>query len=211
MLTERQARQHLEPFGLSLTSTQVGQIFTYLELLLRWNKRINLTAVRSPEDCLTRHFGESLYLERWVNLEGRLLDIGSGAGFPGLALKIAAPSLSVTLLEPVAKKRVFLKEVARACSLDAVEVREERLEDFVRRPGPALNLVTARAVGRLARLVPEAARCLVPGGRLGLWLGREQWSRPPVAYRAIEWSEPIPVPLSRERQIVIGTLVAGAP
>lgn len=203
MLTESSARTLLEPFGLTLTPAQVGQILTYLELLLRWNRKINLTAIRSPEDCLTRHFGESLYLGRWVKLGGRLLDIGSGAGFPGLALKIAAPSLSVTLLEPTAKKRVFLKETARACSLDAVEVREERLEGFARRSAaPAFDLATARAVGRLESLVPEAARCLVPGGRLCLWLGRQQLSSLPC--QGVEWSTPIPVPLSHDREIVIG-------
>jgi len=202
MLTESNIRTLLQPFGLTLTSAQVGQILTHLELLLRWNRKINLTAIRSPEACLTRHFGESLYLARWVRLEGRLLDIGSGAGFPGLALKIAAPSLSVTLLEPTAKKRVFLKEVARVCSLAAVEVREEHLEDSVN-PAPAFDLVTARAIGRLESLIPAAARCLVPGGRLCLWLGGQQLASLPS--QGVEWSTPIPVPLSRDRKIVIGT------
>ncbi|MGH9403017.1 MAG: 16S rRNA (guanine(527)-N(7))-methyltransferase RsmG, partial [Terriglobia bacterium] len=86
---------------------------TYLGLLLRWNEKINLTAIRTPEECVTRHFAESLFLARHEQLNGRLLDIGSGAGFPGLALKVAVPELAVTLLEPVAKKRAFLKEVVR--------------------------------------------------------------------------------------------------
>ena len=86
MLSEARARTLLEPFQLNLTSEQVRDLLTYLELLLSWNRRINLTGVRSAEECITRHFGESLYLARSVPLEGRLLDIGSGAGFPGLAL-----------------------------------------------------------------------------------------------------------------------------
>ena len=132
MLDETRLRQLLEPFGLDLSSTQLGQTLAYLHLLLHWNQKINLTAIRNPEECVTRHFGESLFLARHVQLRGDLLDIGSGAGFPGLALKIASPEIPVTLLEPVAKKRAFLKEVARVCGFHQVAVRGERLEDLVR-------------------------------------------------------------------------------
>jgi 16S rRNA (guanine527-N7)-methyltransferase len=106
MLDETTVRQLLEPFGLSLNSDQISQLIAYLELLLRWNKKINLTGIRDAPTCVRRHFGESLYLGRWVGLNGRLLDIGSVAGFPGLCLKIIFPGLSVTLLDPVVKKRV---------------------------------------------------------------------------------------------------------
>src|SRR3990172_6627889 len=121
MLSVSRVSNLLEPFGLDLHRHQIEQVRAYLELLMRWNQRINLTAIRTPEGCATRHFGESLYLARWVELRGKLLDIGSGAGFPGLALKICSPELAVTLLEPVAKKRAFLKEVARACGFSEVE------------------------------------------------------------------------------------------
>ena len=134
MMDEATVRRLLEPFGIDLSADQTSQLVAYLELLLRWNKKINLTGIRDGESCVSRHFGESLYLGRWVRLNGRLLDIGSGAGFPGLSLKIIFPDLSVTLLEPVAKKRAFLKEVARVCGMDLVEVRGERLEDFVGGP-----------------------------------------------------------------------------
>jgi len=175
MLDEASVRHLLEPFGLTLSSDQISQMIAYLELLLRWNQKINLTAIRDPESCVTRHFGESLYLSRWVELKGKLLDIGSGAGFPGLTLKIVFPHLSVTLLEPVAKKRAFLKEVARVCGMGLVEVRGERLEDFARGASLALyDAATARAVGHLEELVPLAWRCLKAGGELFLWLSRRQ-------------------------------------
>src|SRR5208283_814072 len=125
MPSEATIRQLLEPFGLNLSPEQIGQMIVYLELLLRWNKKINLTGIRDEESCVTRHFGESLYLGRWVEFRGNLLDIGSGAGFPGLGLKIIFPGLAVTLLEPVSKKRAFLKEVARVCGMNLVEVRGE--------------------------------------------------------------------------------------
>lgn len=209
MLSETSVRHLLEPFGLELAPAQIGQLVTYLELLLRWNKRINLTAIHDPQACVTRHFGESLCLARWVELRGKLLDIGSGAGFPGLALKIVFPLLSVTLLEPVAKKRAFLKEVARACGMDAVEVRAERLEEFVRQGAPnAFDFATSRAVGHLEELIPLAARCLRPGGRLYLWLSREQGEAiragASVKEANLEWVSTIPIPLSRKGEIWCG-------
>jgi 16S rRNA (guanine527-N7)-methyltransferase len=175
MLDEATIRRLLEPFGLGLSSEQISQVIAYLELLRRWNKKINLTGIRDPESSVRRHFGESLYLSRWVQLQGKLLDIGSGAGFPGLCLKIVFPDLSVTLLEPVGKKRAFLKEVARVCGMNFVEVRRERLEDFAGAASPPVyDAATARAVGHLAALIPQAARCLKPGGELFLWLGPRQ-------------------------------------
>ncbi len=204
MPTEDAIARLLVPFGLQLTSHQLGLLVTYLELLLRWNRRINLTSVRDPEECITRHFGESLYLARWVEMKGALLDIGSGAGFPGLALKIAFPALSVTLLEPVAKKRAFLKEVARACGMEAVEVRAERLEDFEGAPW-SCDAVTSRAVGGLERLIPRAARLLRPGGKLALWLTSDQGKGLAGVESAIEWRAPFPLPLARQREIWIGT------
>jgi 16S rRNA (guanine527-N7)-methyltransferase len=175
VLDEAHVRQLLAPFGLNLGSEQISQLIAYLELLLRWNKKINLTAIRDPEECITRHFGETLYAGHWIMLNGRLLDVGSGAGFPGLSLKIVFPDLSVTLLEPVAKKRGFLKEVARVCGMNFVEVRGERLEDFARSKSlPAYDAVTARAVGHLEQLIPLASRCLKPGGKILLWLSHKQ-------------------------------------
>ena len=175
MLNESTLRPWLEPFGLNLSSDQIGQLIAYLDLLLRWNEKINLTAIRDPHTCVRRHFGESLYLARWVELKGKLLDIGSGAGFPGLCLKIVFPDLAVTLLEPVAKKRAFLKEVVRVCEMKWVEVHRERLKDFAGAGAPPVfDAATARAVGHLEELVLLASRCLKEGGDLFLWLGRRQ-------------------------------------
>ena len=178
MLSEETVRQLLEPFGLTLSSQQTGQVVAYLALLLRWNEKINLTSIRDPADCVRRHFGESLYLGRCVELSGKLLDIGSGAGFPGLCLKILFPELAVTLLEPAAKKRGFLKEAARVCGMSGVEVRRERLEEFAGSAGAAeaYDSATARAVGSLPELILLASGCLKAGGRLFLWLSRRQAS-----------------------------------
>jgi len=206
VLANDEIRKLLHPFDLQLSSGQIAQIATYLELLLRWNQRINLTAIRAPEECVTRHFGESLYLSRTVELNGSLLDVGSGAGFPGLALRIVFPELLTTLLEPVAKKRAFLKEVARACGIPHVEVRSERLEDFAAQSEASqFDTVTARAVGQLDRLIPQALEVLKPGGRICLWVSREQAGELDKIRGEIRWAEPIRVPLGREREIWVGT------
>ena len=198
MLDEARLQQLLEPFGLDISPTQANQILAYLHLLLRWNQKINLTAIRDPEECVTRHFGESLFIARHVQLHGDLLDIGSGAGFPGLALKIAFPWISVTLLEPVAKKRAFLKEAARACGFRQVDVREERLEDWVRAsPALAFDFATMRAVGNLEGLVPLAAQCIKPSGNVLLWLTQDQATGLASIECGLTWSEPLPIPLSR--------------
>lgn len=208
MLSQAQVAELLSPFGLALTPEQISRLQTYLELLLRWNRKINLTALRSPQECVTRHFGESLYLSRWVELRGRLLDIGSGAGFPGLALKIVFPALAVTLLEPVAKKRAFLKEVVRFCRMESVDVRGERLEQFLNlRHPPSFDAASARAVDQLDQLVPLAAECLRLGGRLCLWVSHEQAANLRQASGRLAWASAIPVPLSRQREIWIGTRV----
>ena len=193
--------QLLEPFGLSLTAPQTETLMVYLELLLRWNRRINLIGPASGEDCITRHFGESLYLRH-----GMLLDIGSGAGFPGLALKIVAPDLQVTLLEPTAKKRAFLKEVMRVCRFAGVTVFGERLEGFASGlQEPAFDFSTARAVGGLKGLIRSAALCLKPGGKLCLWLGCEQASEVQASGAGYQWEDLMAIPLSRERVIIVGT------
>jgi 16S rRNA (guanine527-N7)-methyltransferase len=201
-VNETRLHQLLEPFGLNLSAPQSAQTLAYLDLLERWNAKINLTAIRSPEECVTRHFGESLFISSHLHLQGRLLDIGSGAGFPGLAVKIVFPDLAVTLLEPVAKKRAFLKEVVRTCALRQVAVRAERLEDWVRAyPDAAFDFASMRALGSLDLLVPLAAQCLNPNGTLLLWLTQDQAANLASITCGLEWGEPLKIPLSRSGQV----------
>ena len=120
----------------TLDPAQLAQVSAYLDLLLRWNARINLTAVVHPEQVVTRHFGESFFAARQLlpaprATTARLLDLGSGAGFPGLPLKIFAPAAPLTLIESNHKKAAFLKEVVRALTLSDVNVFCGRAQDLV--------------------------------------------------------------------------------
>jgi 16S rRNA (guanine527-N7)-methyltransferase len=206
MLSEAIIRARLEEFGVLLSEGQISQISTYLDLLLRWNKKINLTSVVDPKEIVTRHFGESLGAANLLDLKGRLLDVGSGAGFPGLALKIPFPGLSVTLLEPVAKKRAFLKEAARVCGMTGVEVRAERLEQFASdAENAAFDVITARAVGNLEALVPGAVKCLATQGCLCLWLSLDQIAQVRSLKTSVKWAEPHLLPFSSKRGILVGT------
>jgi 16S rRNA (guanine527-N7)-methyltransferase len=199
----------LTPFGIELTASQVDQVTTYLDLLMRWNRRINLTSIRDVDECITRHFGESLLLLRWLTLEGRHLDIGSGAGFPGLALKIAFPLLAVTLLEPVGKRRAFLKEVVRTCEMKSVDVRPERLEEFVKVGAvTSFDSASSRAVGGLRTLISGAVALLKVGGKLCLWLTREKSDDVFSVSKALVWDTALQIPGSRQRLIHEGTRVS---
>ncbi|MDE3179574.1 MAG: 16S rRNA (guanine(527)-N(7))-methyltransferase RsmG [Acidobacteriota bacterium] len=204
MLTHAKLKELLAPFGVELDEQRLEQVSTYLRVLMRWNERINLTAVRNEQEVVTRHFGESLFLARIISLYGRLLDIGSGAGFPGLALKVAFPELNVTLLEPVSKKRAFLKEVARECGFVNVDARPERLEDFVPTEH-RFESVTMRAVGDVTNLVTLGLSALADSGRLALWLSRNQAVELLGSYSDVIWEAPVNIPGSRERVILIGS------
>jgi 16S rRNA (guanine527-N7)-methyltransferase len=205
VLSEAAIHELLEQFGTTVSDSQVRQVLTYLELLVRWNSKINLTAIRSPEECVTRHFGESFFLAKELKLEGALVDIGSGAGFPGLALKIIAPDLRATLLEPIAKKRAFLKEAARACGMSHVETLGRRLDAFAAGVGSKrFDIATVRAVGDLPALIRDAEKCLKAGGKLCIWLGSRQAEAVRLVTASILWQDPVPIPFSKQRVILIG-------
>lgn len=209
-LAPSQISHLLEPFGLELDGPQVDIVGRYLDLLLRWNRALNLTAIRDPQDVVTRHFGESMYVARFAELGGRLLDVGSGAGFPGLAIKIVRSELSIVLLEPVAKKRAFLKEAVRECAFTGVEITGDRVEDFSLAHGGEFESVTLRAVGDFERVLPASARCLKAGGCVYAWLtsaeALELSETLPDFRRLFVWSCPVKVPLSRDREIWIGVV-----
>src|SRR4051812_11970383 len=155
-----------------LPPPQLQQLSDYLDLLLRWNAKTNLTSVREPEAMVTRHFGESLFLARKVKREDlrTAIDLGSGAGFPGIPLKIYLPQLAVTLIESQNKKATFLNEVIRRLTLMSINVFSGRAQES----GLKADLVTLRGVEKFEAAVPIAVSLLNPGGRLALLIGAGQ-------------------------------------
>jgi 16S rRNA (guanine527-N7)-methyltransferase len=213
----------LSPFlgGASLSESQLAQLASYLDLLLRWNARINLTAVRDPEQIVTRHFGESLFAARHLypscslaTGDWRLLDIGSGPGFPGLPIKIWAPALRTTLLESNQRKATFLREVVRALELTGVQVVCDRAENFAaemandKLPITDSVTVTLSAVERFQQILPTAVELLqqfpTASRRLALLIGAAQVE--PARAIALTWSDPLPIPASSQRVLLVGNL-----
>ncbi|HZQ95853.1 MAG TPA: 16S rRNA (guanine(527)-N(7))-methyltransferase RsmG [Candidatus Sulfotelmatobacter sp.] len=248
----------------------LANISTYIDILLRWNARVNLTAIREPEEIVTRHFGESLFAARYLfprasllkepamlapgpesasarassghgdsetavlrealadetaplsqesasgraALQGRVIagkengalapvaavDVGSGAGFPGIPLKLWAPEISLTLVESNHKKAVFLREVARALTLTDINIQTARAETI---PAGTFDLVTLRAVERFDRVLPAAAALLKPQGRLALLIGATQLSKARSILPNHEFLPLIPIPLSTARVLSV--------
>jgi len=210
----------LQPFlKTPLPESQLNQLSAYLDLLLRWNARINLTAVRQPEQIITRHFGESIFaahhlfptdqplptIDQRPPTNDRLTDLGSGAGFPGLPIKICCPKLHVTLIESNQKKATFLREVVRSLALTDVAVFAERAESY---SGDRADLVTLRAVERFADALPVAARLAAPGGRMALLIGEAQLATAREALPQYKWDKPLPIPLSASRVLFVGHAVS---
>jgi len=198
----------LVPFleGSALSSAQLERLRAYLDLLLKWNSKINLTAVRDPEEIVTRHFGESFFAARKLfpkpNLES-IMDIGSGAGFPGIPMKIWNEAADLILVESNQKKAVFLREVVRTLGLDRVSVETARAEKVAVRA----ELVMLRAVERFDLILPIAHSLLKPSGRLALLIGESQVKTAKTDLPDLDWQPPVPIPLSRNRTLLVGSPV----
>ncbi len=201
-----QVVEALRPFGAAPTEAEVSRIQKYVQLLVKWNATISLTAVVDPVEIVARHFGESLFARKLLPVEnGRLADVGAGAGFPGLALKIFCPNLQVTLIESNKKKAAFLSEVIRSLDLKYVSVNVRRFEEI---PAAEANfdLVTARAIGGFPALVKWARRALSPQGQLVLWVGGEDTASL-SNMKGWHWNPPERIPESQRRFIMIGRYV----
>ena len=151
----------LEEYGLS--KEQIIKFEKYANLLLEWNEKFNLTAITKIDEIEEKHFIDSLYLCKYVELDNqRLLDVGSGAGFPGIPLAIAHPKLHVTLLESNGKKVSFLKEVIKQLKLSNVDIIQGRAEELGKRE--SFDIVTARAVKELNILLEISYYLVKVGG-----------------------------------------------
>ena len=140
----------LNEYGLN--AEQIKKFEKYSDLLLEWNEKFNLTAIKDKDEITEKHFIDSLYLDKFVDLDNKtFLDVGSGAGFPGVPLAIAHPSLKVSLLESNGKKVKFLQEIKKELDLKNVEIIQARAEEFDKRE--SFDFVSARAVKELRILL----------------------------------------------------------
>ncbi len=231
-------RSRREPAVLSIS--RLHRISTYIDILIRWSARVNLTAIRDPEEIVTRHFGESLFAALHLfpeenhrednNREGhdfsradansneesralapegrkatvtriRVADLGSGAGFPGLPIKLWAPDIALTLIESNHKKAAFLREVTRSLTLTDINIQNTRAEDV----HETFDVVTLRAVERFADALLVAGRLLAPDGRLALLIAQPQLNSAHSALAQITWQEPVLIPESTSRVLLVGT------
>jgi 16S rRNA (guanine527-N7)-methyltransferase len=197
-------RTALREFQIAVDDSQVLQIQHYTNILRTWNEKINLTAIRDPLEILNRHFCECMYAASTVPVgEGRLADVGSGAGFPGLPLKIIRPELDVILIESNIKKATFLAEVIRDLGLADARVLVSRYEELGEEVAP-LDFVCSRALGEFAPFLEWAHSEKVTAKQVILWVGARDL--PEIQkIRTWEWREPIPVPHSLRRLLLVGT------
>jgi len=206
--TDGRIQQLLQPFlgGTSITASQLHSLQIHLGLLLKWNAKINLTAVRDPEQMVVRHFGESLFAARVLfpsgSETGSVIDLGSGAGFPGIPIKVWASSSDLTLIESNQRKATFLKEVVRAAGLQGVEVQAVRAEVVKVKAA----LVTLRAVEKFESILSAAVSLVAPAGRLALLVSMAQVDVASSVAGTLEWERPVRIPESKSRCLLIGNV-----
>ena len=194
----------LREFQLPATEEQVLQIQQYMRILLIWNEKVNLTAIRKPLAILYRHFCESMYAAEAIPVKnGRLADIGSGGGFPGLPLKIMRPDLQVFLVESNIKRVTFIAEVIRELGLSGAQVLGGRYQELAEEVAP-LDYVCSRALGEFPGFLEWARSEQIAAKQVILWIGARDL--PEIQKIGTwEWREPIAVPHSLRRLLLVGT------
>ena len=162
--------QASQEVSVSLSAQQVELFWLYLQELLEWNKTFSLTGIRNPDDIIIKNFIDSLTPLPYLDSSGRLLDIGSGAGFPSIPLKIACPELEVQLVEASRKKVSFIKHLIRTLGLEGVTVLHSRVEDMEQPENP-FHTIISRAFRRPAPLLQLVSPLLEPSTTLIAMLG----------------------------------------
>ena len=147
--------KELKDLGIVLTANQINQFKIYCNELLEYNKHTNLTAIRNVEDVYLKHFYDSLTIVKNIKIDKeKIIDVGTGPGFPGLVLKIAFPNIDLTLLDSNNKKTKFLSHMINVLNLNDVKIINARIEDYIKENRYSFDIVTARAVSHL-RIISE--------------------------------------------------------
>jgi len=202
-LSEETIRRVLKEFGVEVDATQVQLIQQYMSILQHWNEKLNLTAIRDPLEILHRHFCESMFAAVAVPLHKcRLADIGAGAGFPGIPLKILRPEIDLFLVDSNIKKGTFLAEVVRELGLSDSRVLISRYEELGEELAP-LDFVCSRALGEFDTFLKWAGSRDVSVDGAVLWIGGRDLEEVKKT-AGWEWREAIAVPKSLQRYLLVG-------
>ena len=206
VMTNESIQSWISPFHSQLSPVQIEQVQKYVSLLLLWNQKISLTTIENPQELVSRHFGEGFFGTKFIeNHSCRLADVGSGAGFPGLALKIVLPELQVFLIEQDTRKATFLNEVIRALNLAGAKVLRSPYEALA----PDIDnfdAIVARAVGDHKSLLKWASPRLSESGQAVLWIGAEDAVRL-SELPSWKWRLPLALPNSKNRVLLSGVPV----
>jgi 16S rRNA (guanine527-N7)-methyltransferase len=199
-------RRALAEFKVAVTDAQIEQIQRYITLLLKWNDAMNLTAIQDPLEILYRHFCESMFGASFLPVGiGRLADVGSGGGFPGLPLKIVRPELEVCLIDSNVKKATFLAEAVRELAVPGARVLVSRYEELDEEIAP-LDVACSRALGDFTRFLSWAASERIGARTVMLWIGGRDLDEVRGS-KDWNWQEPIAIPQSLRRFLLIGSRI----
>lgn len=199
--SERLLRAGLEQLSISLSDIQIGQLLSFIQLIAKWNKTHNLTAIKDPAEMVSKHLIDSLSIAKDFP-SGDVLDVGSGAGLPGIPLAILKPQQSFTLLDASLKRVAFLQESRRKLALTNINPIHSRVEDF---SGQKFAVITSRAFTSLVNMLQQTEHLLAPDG---CWLAMkgvypsEEIAEVGAQYK-IDSTSKVHVPgLSAERHLV---------
>ena len=207
MTNERLLREGAEQIGIK--NIRIDLFLSYVDLLRKWGKRINLSSVLADREIIIKHLIDSLTVAEFMPPGSRVIDIGTGAGFPGIPLSIYDPSLNVTLLESVGKKIAFLKDAKRSLGLNDIDIHHGRAEEINRGMRGGFDRVTFRALGSIDTVVALGTPYLDIGGEMVIMKGprgKKEWedyaNRYPEDMELLLTRE-LELPFSGEKRVII--------
>ena len=159
---------NVDKLGINLSEIQLKQFYNYMNLLIEWNKKINLTAITEPDEIILKHFVDSLTISKYISDGTNVVDVGTGAGFPGIPLKIVRQDVDITLLDSLQKRINFLDEVINELNLEKITTVHSRVEDFGKNKKyrEEFDIATSRAVANLSTLSEYLLPLVKVGGKV---------------------------------------------
>ena len=159
---------NVDKLGINLSEIQLKQFYNYMNLLIEWNKKVNLTAITEPDEIILKHFVDSLTISRYISDGTKVVDVGTGAGFPGIPLKIVRQDVDITLLDSLQKRINFLDEVINELDLEKITTIHSRVEDFGKdkKYREKFDIATSRAVANLSTLSEYLLPLVKVGGKV---------------------------------------------